>query len=88
MRQNISEGVELEEIPIRKAATQKVNFTERIHKNLAARDHFYKEPPMPKSKTNQLTNGDLQSKNPLWLKDKGDSFFNDKNYISAIEAYS
>jgi tetratricopeptide (TPR) repeat protein len=24
----------------------------------------------------------------LWLKDKGDSFFRDKNYVSAIEAYS
>ena len=27
MRQNIEDGVEYEEIPIRKAATQKVNFT-------------------------------------------------------------
>ena len=43
---------------------------------------------MPKNKSNKLTNGDLESKNPLWLKDKGDSFFNDKNYISAIEAYT
>ena len=32
--------------------------------------------------------GDLESKNPLWLKDKGDSFFADKNYVSAIQAYS
>jgi len=24
----------------------------------------------------------------LWLKDKGDGFLKDKNYISAIEAYS
>lgn len=44
---------------------------------------------MPQNKgNNKLTNGDLESKNPLWLKDKGDSFFKDKNYISAIEAYS
>jgi hypothetical protein len=59
MRQNIEEGIELEEIPIRKAATQKVNFTERVHKNLAARDTFYKEPPMPQNKGNKLTSGDL-----------------------------
>lgn len=43
---------------------------------------------MPKQKGNTGTGGDLESKNPLWLKDKGDSFFKDKNYISAIEAYS
>ena len=88
MRQNIEDGIEYEEIPVRKAATQKVNFTERVHKNMAARDTFVKEPPMPQSKGNKLSNGDLESKNPLWLKDKGDSFFQDKNYISAIEAYS
>ena len=43
---------------------------------------------MPKNQGNKLTNGDLESKNPLWLKDKGDSFLKDKNYVSAIEAYS
>lgn len=39
---------------------------------------------MPKNQGNKLTNGDLETKNPLWLKDKGDSFLKDKNYISAI----
>ena len=43
---------------------------------------------MPKNQSKPLANGDLESKNPLWLKDKGDSFCNDKNYLSAIEAYS
>jgi hypothetical protein len=28
--------------------------------------------------------GDIENKNPLWLKDKGDSFMKDKNYTSAI----
>lgn len=43
---------------------------------------------MPKNTGNKLTNGDIEAKNPLWLKDKGDSFYHDKNYTSAIEAYS
>ena len=55
---------------------------------MAARDTFVKEPPMPKGEANKLSNGDLESKNPLWLKDKGDSFFHDKNHLSAIEAYT
>lgn len=43
---------------------------------------------MPKNKENKAIGGDLESKNPLWLKDKGDGFYKDKNYVSAIEAYS
>ena len=77
----------MEEIPVRKAANQQVKFTERMYKNLAARDRFEKEPPMPKS-TGAASGGDLENKNPLWLKDKGDAFYRDKNYTSAIEAYS
>lgn len=55
---------------------------------MAARDTFYKEPPVPKNKSGKAATGDLESKNPLWLKDKGDAFYRDKNYVSAIEAYS
>lgn len=43
---------------------------------------------MPKSKGSKAIAGDLESKNPLWLKDKGDSFFKDKNFVSAVEAYT
>jgi hypothetical protein len=40
---------------------------------------------MPKQKGNKSnTDGDVESKNPLWLKDKGDKFLNDKNYSAAI----
>lgn len=80
---------ELEEIPVRRGNNQKVGFTPRVYPNLAARDTFpQKEPPMPKSKGGKAANGDLESKNPLWLKDKGDSFFRDKNFVAAVEAYS
>lgn len=53
IRENIGE-TEYEEIPIRKVATQKVKFTEKIYPHLAARDTFYKEPPMPKNKSLKL----------------------------------
>ncbi len=44
---------------------------------------------MPKAKnTKGSLEGDVQTKNPLWLKDKGDQFLRDKNYTSAIEAYT
>lgn len=55
---------------------------------MAARDTFYKDPPMPKNKGGKGAEGDLEGKNPLWLKDRGDAFFKDKNYLSAIEAYT
>ena len=88
MRQNIEQGIQFEQIPIRKAATQKVDFTERVHRNIAARDTYYKEPPMPKNKGSQLAPGEMEQKNPLWLKDRGDAFVRDRNYVSAIQAYS
>jgi dyslexia susceptibility 1 candidate gene 1 protein len=51
-----------------------------------------KEPPLPKSK--QLPKKkddvyiDIEDKDPLWLKDKGDHFFNRNDYQSAINAYT
>ena len=48
----------MEEIPVRKAENQGVKFTERMYKNLAARDRFEKEPPMPKPAT-AASGGDL-----------------------------
>lgn len=87
-RMKVEEEIQFEQIPIRKANNQKVKFTQKIFPNLAARDTFFKQPPMPKNKENKAIGGDLESKNPLWLKDKGDGFYKDKNYVSAIEAYS
>ena len=37
MRQKVDEEIEFEEVPIRKAENQKVNFTERIIPGVAAR---------------------------------------------------
>ena len=57
---------------------------------MAARDyHYTEEPPMPRDK-NMLppTQGDIENRTPLWLKDKGDRFFTDKNYSAAIDAYN
>ena len=87
---DVEEVIEEQEIPIRRGNNQKVAFTQRVYPNLAARDTFpqNKEPPMPKGKSTKAAAGDLQSKNPRWLKDKGDSFFRDKNYTAAVEAYS
>ena len=59
LRQDVAAGVEFEEIPIRNAAVKTVDFTERVHRNIAARDTYYKEPPMPKNKGTTLSNGDL-----------------------------
>lgn len=42
LRQDVEAGVEFEEIPIRNAAVKTVDFTERVHRNIAARDTYYK----------------------------------------------
>jgi hypothetical protein len=42
LRENAENGVQLEEIPVRKGNKQKVKFTERVYPHLAARDTFFK----------------------------------------------
>ena len=32
--------------------------------------------------------GDIENRNPLWLKDKGDRFMVDRNYSAAIDVYT
>jgi hypothetical protein len=44
---------------VRKANNQQVKFTERVFPHLAARDTYHKEPPMPKSKENKNSIGDV-----------------------------
>lgn len=55
-----------------------------MYPGLAARDRFEKEPPMPKNTHGTISDGSVETKNPLWLKDKGDSFVKDKNFTAAI----
>lgn len=44
---------------------------------------------MPRQKGSKASGeGDVESKNPLWLKDKGDQFLRERNFLSAVEAYS
>jgi hypothetical protein len=32
--------------------------------------------------------GDIENRNPLWLKDRGDAFMRNKNYSAALDAYN
>lgn len=51
-----------------------------------------KEPPLPKSKKIDKKKDtvyiDVEDKDPVWLKDKGDHFFKRSDYYSALNAYS
>ena len=59
---------------------------------MPARESHLKEPPYPKSKNYQPTKQDMmidiEERNPVWLKDKGDHFFEKNDFKSAINAYS
>lgn len=63
---------------------------------VAAREQHFKDAPMPRvkqggSKANNsggIDNNDPEAKNPLWLKDKGDEFYRNKDFYSAINAYN
>ncbi len=50
-----------------------------------------KEPPMPKSKKIDKKKDtvyiDVEDKDPVWLKDKGDHFYKRQDFNSAINAY-
>ena len=60
-----------------------------MYPGVATRDYHYTEPPLPKGSVPlPPTQGDLENKNPLWLKDKGDRFMHDKNYQAALDAYN
>jgi len=70
-----------------------MEFTEKKFANLPARESQHKEAPYPKSKkcdknTNDNVFIDIEDKDPLWLKDKGDHFYKRHDFYSAINAYS
>lgn len=45
---------------------------------------------MPKIKQAgaEKSGDDLENKNPLWLKDRGDEFYKNQDFLSAIMAYN
>ena len=71
-----------------------MKFTEKKYPHLPARESQHKEAPYPKSKKiekNKDPNNvsiDIEDKDPLWLKDKGDHFYKRNDLMAAIAAYS
>eukprot|EP01022_Parablepharisma_sp_SALTPOND_P000843 TRINITY_DN105134_c2_g1_i1.p2 TRINITY_DN105134_c2_g1~~TRINITY_DN105134_c2_g1_i1.p2 ORF type:complete len:748 (+),score=145.54 TRINITY_DN105134_c2_g1_i1:9608-11851(+) len=77
---------------IREKATIKLGFTEKKYPLLAARETQLKEPPLPRTAIQQKENKNeplsFEEKNPLWLKEKGDNFFSNGDFVSALNAYT
>ena len=77
---------------VREKKDVKMEFTEKKFAHLPARESHTKEAPYPKSKKIEKKPDDvyidIEDKDPLWLKDKGDHFYNRNDYSSAINAYS
>ena len=77
---------------IRKPETIKVNLTKKMIPTFAARESLAKEPPYPKSKKyvpeKNYLGQEIDEKNPIWAKQRGDNFYINKDYRSAINAYN
>ena len=85
--------VENNDLPkIREGGSKKVEFTEKLFKNMPARESHKKEPPFPKSKKLDKKKDDIhidiEDRDPVWLKDKGDHFYKRHDFSSAMNAYS
>ena len=69
-----------------------MDFTEKKFAHLPARESHFKEAPYPKSKKVEKDPNDVyidvEDKDPLWLKDKGDHFYKRNDFHSAINAYT
>ena len=91
--QEIHEEQEEPEVPqVREKKEVKMGFTEKTFAHLPARESQLKEPPYPKSKKLEKRSGeqhiDVEDKDPVWLKDKGDMFFKRHDFTAAIAAYA
>ena len=93
-REEEKEKNPLEQNPtnIRKQETIKVNLTKKLIPTFSARESLSKEPPYPKSKKyvpeKNYLGQEIDEKNPIWAKQRGDNFYNNKDYSSAINAYN
>ena len=69
-----------------------MEFSEKAFAHLPARESQLKEAPYPKSKKIEKKPTDvyidIEDKDPLWLKDKGDHFYKRQDFYSAVNAYS
>jgi len=71
-------------------AKKRIDFTEKKFAHLPARESHVKEAPYPKSKKIEKKNDiyiDIEDKDPIWLKDKGDHFYNRNDFVAGIRAY-
>lgn len=70
----------------RQSVVQTLKFTAKRDPNLPARESTANEPPIP----NPLRpyGGPIQDTHPLFLKDKGDEFFKNSDFVSAVNAYN
>lgn len=86
------ENIDVPVPEVRNKQDVKMDFTEKRFPHLPARESHMKEPPYPKSKKIEKKKGDvyidIEDKDPVWLKDKGDHFFKRNDYYSAANAYS
>lgn len=79
---------------IREGGAKKVDFTEKVHPHMPARESQRKEAPYPKSKKMEKKKPEedmlinIEDRNPVWLKDKGDHFYKRHDYNSAMNAYT
>jgi len=69
---------------VRNPVKQEISFSKKKVGHLPARESV--EPPQPNSV--KPLEGPAHETHPLWLKDKGDNFFKNQDYHSAINAYS
>ena len=80
-----------QEVPLpqpRQSTKKDLGFTEKTFAHLPARESQLREAPYPKSKKLDKKKSDvyieIEDKDPVWLKDKGDHFFKRADYQGAL----